>query len=124
MPTQPERVRQLEDDAKDLKNSFVILDGQVETLAVLQSNTNAVQNQSSTDAAVLKHRLDDCVRRLDRSEVSITALLTDIATIKSRTEESHKRIEAWDNRFWSWVTAVFVALAAAIVSLLVALFKK
>jgi chromosome segregation ATPase len=103
MPTQSDRVRQLEDDARDIKSGLKTLEVQTGELVASYGDSKAVETQLATELTVQKQRIDDCVRR---------------------NEELHTRIESWETRIWGGAVALISALIAAVLSLILVIVKK
>ena len=122
-PSQADRVRQLEDDAADMKNSLNALQTQVDKLVDFQADVQVQQSKLTTEVVVLRQRLDEQARRFDRSEMNPEALLKDVAAMKQRNEDLHKRIETLEPRIWGGAVVLISALVA-VVSLILAIVKK
>ena len=124
MPTLSERASQLESDARDAKFSLGAVIVQVGELAQFQAGARANLAQLEVAVTVLKHRIDENLKRFERAEVSVEALLKDVAALKTSNGDLQKRVEFWESRIWGGGLAVIGALVSAVATLVYAILRK
>ncbi len=124
MPTLSERTGQLESDARDARSSLDAVALQADDFAQFQKDAKASQAQHEVAVAILKHRLDDGLKRAERSEASIEALLKDVAALKTSSGDLQKRVESWEGRIWGGGLAIVGALVSAVATLVYAILRK
>ena len=124
MPTLSERTHQLESDAQDARSSLNAVALQAEDFAQFQKDVKASQAQLEVTVAVLKQQVHEGVKRFDRSEASVEALLKDVAALKGGNGDLHKRVEFWEGRIWGAGLAVVGALVSAVATLVYAILRK
>ena len=124
MPTLSERTGQLESDARDAKSSLDAVALQAEDFAQFRQDTRASLTQLEVTVALLKPRVDEGLKRFDRAEASVEALLKDVAALKMSSGDLQKRIEFWESRIWGGGLAVIGALVSAVATLVYAILRK
>jgi len=124
MPTLSERTGQLESDARDAKSSLDAVSLQAEDFAQFRQDSRASLAQLEVTVAVLKQRIDENVKRSERPEVSIEALLKDVAALKTSSGDLQKRVDFWESRIWGGGLAVIGALVSAVATLAYAILRK